>query len=251
MRTSENIDLLATALIAAQGELKSPAKNMTNPFFQSTYAGLPDCCDAVRDVYRRNGLVVVQGGGEHAESLGRGVGSLPSNGGDLRVAITVETRIIHESGQWIEASMPVVLSKLDPQAVGSAVTYGRRYLLNSMSFLAPDDDDDANSATYSTSGFPKAEPVAPQARASTGGGGGGGRKAASDKQLSFVRSLADRAGVPPELASEVNTWLNGPDECYSHDASRLIDMLQDAPKKPAAPAPRPTNTIDEDDDLDF
>ena len=242
MRTSENIDLLATALVAAQATLKSPPKNLTNPFFNSKYAGLPECCDAVREVYRQHGLAVVQGGGEHAEGL-------HGDGNELAVAIVIETRIIHESGQWIEASMPVVLSKLDPQAVGSAVTYGRRYLLNSMSFLAPDDDDDANSATYSTSGFPKAEPVAPQARASTGGGGGGGRKA-SDKQLSFVRSLADRAGVPPELASEVEAWLNGPDECYSHDASRLIDMLQDAPKKPAAPAPKP-NAIDEDDDLDF
>ena len=244
MRTSENIDLLATALVAAQATLKSPPKNLTNPFFNSKYAGLPECCDAVREVYRQNGLAVVQGGGEHAEALGN------SDGGDLRVAITVETRIIHESGQWIESSLPVVLSKLDPQMTCAAFSYGRRNLLNALVFTAPDDDDDANAATYSTADFPKAEPVAPQARASTGGGGGGGRKA-SDKQLSFVRSLADRAGVPPELASEVEAWLNGPDECYSHDASRLIDMLQDAPKKPAAPAPRPTNTIDEDDDLDF
>jgi hypothetical protein len=54
------------------------------------------------------------------------------------------TTLAHSSGQWISGEMPIVLSKTDPQSIGSALTYYRRYTLSAMIGIAPEDDDGEN-----------------------------------------------------------------------------------------------------------
>lgn len=56
--------------------------------------------------------------------------------------IGLETRLIHaESGQWISSMAVIPLPKNDPQGMGSAITYARRYSLCAMLGIVTEDDD--------------------------------------------------------------------------------------------------------------
>ena len=61
--------------------------------------------------------------------------------------VIVETILAHESGQWIQSELCMPLAKNDPQGVGSAITYGRRYGLAAIVGIVADDDDDGNAAS--------------------------------------------------------------------------------------------------------
>ena len=60
--------------------------------------------------------------------------------------MNLTTRLIHESGEWIEDTASCPLAKQDPQGLGSALTYLRRYSLSAICGLYADDDD-GNSAS--------------------------------------------------------------------------------------------------------
>ena len=123
MITSESIGTIAAALAKAQAEMGNAIKDRTNPAFRSTYADLASVREAVTGALSANGIAVVQA---------------PGNDGD---AVTVETRLIHTSGEWLGSVVSARPAKSDPQAVGSAITYLRRYGLMAMTGIAPDDDD--------------------------------------------------------------------------------------------------------------
>jgi hypothetical protein len=78
----------------------------------------------------------------------------PSDSGTL--ALT--TRLVHESGEWIEDTATLPLPKNDPQGYGSAMTYARRYALSAITGLYQDDDD-GNAASNGLSKQP-AQPKA-------------------------------------------------------------------------------------------
>lgn len=130
--TSAEIGELAKALAAAQGEMTAASKDASNPHFKSRYATLASVWDAIRGPLSRNGLSVSQ------------VLETP----DVGPGVIVRTILLHTSGQWICSRyvMPIP-DKLTPQAVGSAITYARRYALSAIVGIAPDDDDDGNAAS--------------------------------------------------------------------------------------------------------
>ena len=130
MRTSENIDQLATALAAAQAEMKNATLNKVNPHFKSKYADLAMIRDTVTPALAKNGIAVVQGTDTEENT------------------IVVFTRLIHKSGQWIESRFPIPYDK--PQAMGSGITYGRRYTLAAVTNIAAEEDDDGNAANEKT-----------------------------------------------------------------------------------------------------
>jgi hypothetical protein len=136
---------LAPALSAAQAEMVGIKKTKQNPHLKNKYAGLDDILDVVRPVLAKHGLSLVQGT------------DLTSKTGEVVITST----ILHKSGQWITAAMPLPLAKNTVQEVGSLVTYGRRYLVSSQLAIAAEDDDDGNAASGVT-GKPSA-PVTPQA----------------------------------------------------------------------------------------
>jgi ERF superfamily len=121
--TSENINELASALCKAQGEIKSAVEDKVNPHFKSSYASLDSVWQACRDALSKNGLSVVQ---------------LPVVDGEF---LFLTTMLIHTSGQWIKSKMPITSAKMTPQAIGSGMTYMRRYCLAAMVGVAPGDDD--------------------------------------------------------------------------------------------------------------
>lgn len=131
MKRSEDIQEITKALVKFQAEVKNPANTGVNPHFGNRYAPLSDILNDVRPLLAKHGIAIVQ---------------IPSETGSGKVSVT--TILLHESGQWIEAE-PIVLNpvKSDPQGVGSAITYGRRYSISSVLGIASEDDDDANAAS--------------------------------------------------------------------------------------------------------
>lgn len=120
---------LAKALNEFQKEIVTVGKTANNPFFKSKYADLGSIMKEAQPVLTKHGLSVVQ---------------LPSNI-DGQPALT--TVIFHTSGESIEATVPLVLSKQDPQGFGSAMTYFRRYGYASALQIVIDEDDDGNNAS--------------------------------------------------------------------------------------------------------
>jgi hypothetical protein len=53
----------------------------------------------------------------------------------------VVTRLIHVSGEWMESDFVLPITKRDPQAAGSAITYARRYALQALAGIPTADDD--------------------------------------------------------------------------------------------------------------
>lgn len=126
MERSESIAELSAALAKAQGLLEGAKKDSNNPFFKSKYADLASVWDACRKPLSDNNLSVVQLAGSSCEN--------PE-------IITIETMLCHSSGEWISGALSVKPVKTDPQAIGSCITYLRRYSLQAIVGIAPEDDD--------------------------------------------------------------------------------------------------------------
>lgn len=127
MNKTDSIAELAKALAKAQGEIENASKNAANPHFKSKYADLAEVLNTVRPVFSSHGLSVLQ---------------MPSFDGGIA---SVETLLMHTSGEWISNTCSAPVSKNDAQGVGSAITYLRRYSLAAFAGIAQEDDD-ANSA---------------------------------------------------------------------------------------------------------
>jgi hypothetical protein len=126
MNKSESIKELATALNKAQAEMSGAKKKAVNPHYKKAYSNMNDVVDAVRIPFCDNGLSYSQF-------------PLFENG-----CVGVETILMHESGEWISSVLMLPMVKQDPQAAGSAITYARRYSLQSIAGI-PSEDDDGNS----------------------------------------------------------------------------------------------------------
>jgi hypothetical protein len=61
--------------------------------------------------------------------------------------VEIVTFLAHSSGEWIKSVLDMPVVKSDPQGVGSAITYGRRYAYSGMVSVASEADDDGNAAT--------------------------------------------------------------------------------------------------------
>ena len=117
---SENINELAAALSKAQSKIMKAHKDNTNPFFRSKYSDLASVWDAFRDPFTENGLSLSQ---------------FPIGKKHLL------TMLMHSSGQFMKSIVEMNPSKDDPQGLGSAITYFRRYSAQAAAGVTPDDDD--------------------------------------------------------------------------------------------------------------
>ena len=123
---SENITDLAKALLNVQRTVHHATKDAENPFTKSWYASLNNVMDACRDALIENGIWLCQ--------YPVPVSQLNSTG--------LVTKLTHaESGQWQSSLAVVPLPKADPQGMGSAITYARRYALTAMLGMVTEDDD--------------------------------------------------------------------------------------------------------------
>ena len=139
MEKSEKINNLAKALIDFHSRVQKIKKDAKNPFFKSNYASLSNIQDAISQPLAEAGLAYSQ---------------MPSSVNGL------STILIHaESGEYLMESFIMPVSKQnDPQAVGSAITYAKRYALAGVLGLNIDDDDDANKASEKPVSLPWLNP---------------------------------------------------------------------------------------------
>jgi hypothetical protein len=115
---------IAVALAKAQMQMGKAFKTSENPHFKRNYADLSVVMEACLPALNENGIAVIQ--------------PMIVVEGDR----FIETQFIHgQSGQTLACSIPLIVSKNDMQALGSAMTYARRYGLMAMAGIAPEDDD--------------------------------------------------------------------------------------------------------------
>jgi len=155
MLKSDSIELLAVALAKFHAACPKIVKDTRNDYFKSRYADLGTILGIVNPILAANDLSVVQ---------------LVSGENELT------TMLVHKSGQYIgavsvmrpiEAVVRRDQNKNDilgvtPQALGSAITYQRRYAVAAILSLCIDDDDDGNAAS-ATGRKPEDRPVERQA----------------------------------------------------------------------------------------
>ena len=137
--TSENVSAIRSiyaAFIAAQAEFGAASKGAINPHFKSRYADLATCLEAVLPALNKHGL------------------ALTYRVYDCDNGVRLEAVIIHTSGEKISSGiLHLPAAKQDAQGYGSALTYGKRYLLQGLCALQTEDDD-GNAATASVKARP-------------------------------------------------------------------------------------------------
>jgi hypothetical protein len=144
MKTSENINEIAKALSIAQSEIKPASKDGANPHFKSKFSTLASVWECIRIPVTSQGLTIIQ----------------DMNTED-KTSVSITTRIIHTSGQWIEfGPLTIPVTKHDAQGVGSASSYGKRYALSAaLGIVSSEDDDDAEGAVGRGKCTPAKEPI--------------------------------------------------------------------------------------------
>jgi hypothetical protein len=131
MKTSESIKEIAGALCKMQAALRPADKENTNPMYKSKYSDINSVWGTLREPLTSNGLSVWQ----DATTSDTGV--------------SIITRVVHLSGEWIEFGPFVVPlgAKKDAHGFGSCCTYAKKYsLCAALGITSSDDDDDGNAA---------------------------------------------------------------------------------------------------------
>lgn len=180
---SENIAELAKALLNVQRTVQPVIKDAENPFTKSWYASLNSVMDACRDALIENGIWLCQYPVpvEQPNSIG------------------LVTKLTHaESGQWQSSLAVVPLPKADPQGMGSAITYARRYALTAMLGMVTEDDDGEGAKSGKKSSVRPKFPVIPpelQKARQRGPSTATGHSAPSNRPPASLENLPSLEGV--------------------------------------------------------
>jgi hypothetical protein len=137
-RSSESLAALAAALAKAQAELVNPEKSLTATVRTGRpgegqrsfrYASLSSGLDIVRKTLGQHEIATVQTTAiDHTAGM-----------------VNLTTTLAHASGEWIASDWPVcpIAETANPQRMGAALTYARRYALFTLVGMAGEDDLDA------------------------------------------------------------------------------------------------------------
>lgn len=139
---SEQIDLVAAAIVKAQRTLRAVGKTAENPHFKSRFAPLEEIMSAAKEALNAQGVAILQGTGDEDAA-----------------GFNLVTTLLHESGQWVAGRIRMPLDKGTAQAAGSAITYAKRYGLAALVGIVAEDDDDGNAATAAQTKAKRAAPV--------------------------------------------------------------------------------------------
>ena len=209
MKKSETIKELAEAINKAQMEMSGAKKTMKNSFFKSNYANLEEVIQCIKEPFANNGLSFSQFPITEDGFAG------------------VETVLMHKSGEWICGEFLLKCSKNDPQGMGSAITYARRYGLQSIAGV-PSEDDDGNAATQPQAAKQPAKKAAK--KASKQAADYGERKGITPQQTENLRLLYKSSGIDFEqYGAEVRQASGGLTDITSNlsdlQAAKLIKSL--------------------------
>jgi ERF superfamily protein len=137
-RSSETVAALASALAKAQAELVNPEKSLTATIRTGRpgdgersfrYAPLSSGLDIVRKTLGQHEIATLQ-----TTAIDQAAGM-----------VNLTTTLAHASGEWIDSDWPVcpIAETANPQRMGAALTYARRYALFTLVGIAGEDDLDA------------------------------------------------------------------------------------------------------------
>jgi hypothetical protein len=137
-RSSESVAALASALAKAQAELINPEKSLTATIRTGRpgenersfrYAPLSSGLDIVRKTLGQHEIATLQ-----TTAIDQTAGM-----------VNLTTTLAHASGEWIASDWPVcpIAETANPQRMGAALTYARRYALFTLVGIAGEDDIDA------------------------------------------------------------------------------------------------------------
>ncbi len=181
LKHSAQINEIASALAKAQGTMKPAVFNRTNPHFKSKYADFTSCMDACREPLSSNGLAITQ---------------LPTYTTDGKFILN--TLLLHTSGQWMACEFPLNAKSDNIQAIGSSLSYAKRYSLCGMLGIVADEDidDDGESAVSRPQAQQRVNPVvntpAPIVKVNAG-------------QSELLKSLDQK--LNGECREKINKWL--------------------------------------------
>ena len=172
------------ALCAARADFSTIAQSGYNGHFKAHYATMQDIMNATMPALQKHGLVMYQS---------------PAIVGDTFVLVS---RIVHAaSGECIEDTMPLAKAS-KPQALGSELTYYRRYMMTAQLCVTDGLDDDGDTARKSDD-QPKATPKKAQPQ-----------KTANTAQKTVVtpsQEIAEWAkGFEPEEIAMIDSWASPP-----------------------------------------
>lgn len=127
---------LSAKLLEVQREGVELVKDARNPHFRNSYITLDKLLEAVIPILNSKDIVLLQ------------MPATTETGQPALTTMFVDT----ETGDTFDGTMPLILQKQDPQGVGSAITYARRYMLMSALGLVADEDDDGNAGSSNDQG---------------------------------------------------------------------------------------------------
>ena len=123
-RMSPSLSHFAPSMVQVQMKLRPVIKRSENPHFKSTFANLAAILEEALPILGDHGFALMQ---------------FPTT--DDRGNLALMSMLIHESGQYVAATMPLMVVKQDPQGEGSAISYGRRYAACAILGIRTADDD--------------------------------------------------------------------------------------------------------------
>lgn len=179
---------IASALVKAQKAFGPALKSSTNPHFRSKYADLSACVEAVIDALNDNGIMLMQ------------QTHLCEDG------VIVETTFIHESGEMLSGGkLHVPAAKQDPQGYGSALTYAKRYSLQSACGIASEDDD-GNAAVKARVVSAQARVVSPQTQVLSAEYEAQHLETLQAAAMSGAAALGEAFGAIPKTPQKAQLW---------------------------------------------
>ena len=137
IKASKSIKAWNKAMLLIQQKLEGAARNADNPYFKGKYADMSAVKAAINAAMAEAGvflLVEQYPETDYVQLSNKGKGPVP------RLSIsTIITEV--ESGEWKQFGLSCYPTEDTPQAIGSAITYMRRYSLMPPFGVAPVEDD--------------------------------------------------------------------------------------------------------------
>lgn len=168
---SESNQSISKALVAAWGSIETPkhntnvtVKTKTGGSYEFSYTDLEGIFDALKIVYKENGIAVLQ----TPKTIFQ----------DGSLVLSVETMLLHESGEWVKSEPLSVLASNNMQDLGGQITYMKRYSLSAISGISTEKDDDANGVSGNQVEYTNRPP-----------------KTLSDAQVKRLFAIASRNGI--------------------------------------------------------
>ena len=128
-KPAEDYTEACAAFVKAQSAFDPFSFDKENPHYHSRYASLGTILKATVPALNKNGIAVTTRTRISSEQ------------------IVVETFLVHKGKAFVRAEWPAGKVNTPPQQLGSALTYARRYTLQSVLGVAAEDDDDGNATT--------------------------------------------------------------------------------------------------------